>query len=77
MMTPPDRPRFDRGAVHQRALEPRTAAELLPEMAQSIGGTLCILDHVAQHERLAPGIVHAAGGDRLSSRPMHLAERAA
>ena len=76
MMTPLDRLRLQRGAAHLHALGPRAVAELLAEVAQSIGGTPSILDRLQEYERrLSPAMVSVAGGDRFPPRPVRAVPR--
>ena len=70
MLTPLDRMRLQRGAEHLHTLGPRAVAELLAEVAQSIGGTPCILDRLQKYERLRPAVVRATGGDRFPPGPV-------
>lgn len=76
-MTPLNRLRFERGAVHLYGLGPRAVMELLAEVAENLAGAPCILGHLARYERLTPAMVRAVGGDRFPLRPLHSAERAA
>jgi hypothetical protein len=66
-----DRLRFERGAAHLHRLGARATAELLAEVAESIGGAPCILARLADYERrLTPAMVRAADADRMPSRPL-------
>ena len=71
-----DRARLDRGAEHLHRLGARATAEFLAEIARTIGGTPCILQHLAEYERrLTPAMVQAAGADRFPPRPLRVAAR--
>lgn len=75
-MTPVDRMRLDRGAVHLHALGPRATAELLAALATRTGEGLALLELLADYGRLTPGMVRAAGGNRFPVLPLHLVEQA-
>jgi len=73
MMTSLARLRLDRGAAHLHGLGPRAVAEALATLAARIGGTPALLAVLAEYERLIPGQVRAASGDRFPTRPLRLA----
>jgi hypothetical protein len=70
-----ERLRLERGAAHLHRLGPRATAELLAALTARIGGGPALLGLLAEYERLSPGMVRAAGGDRFPPRPLHLVER--
>ena len=73
-MTPLDRLRLDRGAAHLHGLGARAISEALATLAARIGGAPALLAVLAEYERLTPGQVRAAGGERFPPRPLRLAE---
>ena len=64
--------RLQRGAEHLHRLGSRATAELLAEVAEKIGGWPVILATLTEYERLSPGQVRAAGGDRFPARPLRV-----
>ena len=74
-MTSLDRQRLDRGAAHLHGLGPRAVAEALATLAARIGGAPAMLTVLAEYEALTPGMVRAAGADRLLPRPLRQVAR--
>jgi len=64
-LPPVTAPRLQRGAEHLHELGPRALAEFLAELAQRICGMPATLDMLAEYQRLSPGMMRAAGGDRF------------
>lgn len=64
-----DRMRLDRGAAHLHALGERAVAELLAEVAGSIGGVPCILTLLAAYERMPAATFRRIGADRIHRPP--------
>ena len=62
--------RLQRGATHLHNLGPRATAEFLASVADRIGGWPAILAALNDYERVSPGMVRAAGGDRFPPRPL-------
>ena len=61
--------RLQRGAEHLHRLGPRAMAELLAELAGSIGGIPAIIGLLAEYERrLSPELLRRVGGDRFPRR---------
>lgn len=50
------------------ALGPRAVAEFLAEVSGAIGGLPAIQSLLVEYQRLTPGMVRAAGGDRFPPR---------
>lgn len=69
-INPLDRQRLDRGAAHLHRLGARATAEALAQIAARIGGMPAILGTLTEYERVTPGMVRAAGGDRFPPRPL-------
>jgi hypothetical protein len=70
-MTPRDRLRIERGAVHLHALGARSIAEFLLEIGKEQGCIDDILDRVDLWRwRLTPAMVRAAGADHFAPRPL-------
>ena len=75
-MNPHQLMRLERGTLHLYHCGPRAIAELLREVAGTIGGMPCILDRLAEYERrLSPELLRAAGGDRFAPRPLRVVPR--
>lgn len=64
--------RLQRGAEHLHALGPRAVAEFLAEVSGKIGGLPAIQSLLVEYQRLTPGMVRAAGGDRFPPRPLRI-----
>jgi hypothetical protein len=64
--------RLQRGAEHLHALGPRALAEFLAEVSGKIGGLPAIQSLLVEYQRLTPGMVRAAGGDRFPARPLRV-----
>ncbi len=65
--------RLVRGAAHLHTLGPRALAEFLAAVGDRIGGMPAIVWLLTEYQqRLTPGMLHAAGGDRFPPRPLHV-----
>jgi hypothetical protein len=65
--------RLQRGAEHLHRLGPRAMAELLAELAGSIGGIPAIIGLLAEYERrLSPEPLRRVDGDRLGRRSLRV-----
>ncbi len=64
-------PRIQRKVEHLHALGARATGEFLTELAARIGGAPAILSLLNEYQRLSPGMVRAACGDRFPQHALH------
>jgi hypothetical protein len=64
--------RLQRGVEHLHSLGPRAVAEFLVEVASAIGGLPAIQAKLTEYQRLTPGMVRTAGGDRFPVRSLRI-----
>ena len=75
MMTTWDDPSTRRKVEHLPLPGARATGEFLAESAARIGGAPAIVSLLNEYQRITPGMVRAAGGDRFPPRVLHVVPR--